>query len=133
MAFISAKLTGDLDGALARFARKVQDQVLFEGAAGMAEVLYDEVKLNASPPRLGRKTGNLEASIYRKYSPELSDDTKKTYRISWNKGKAPHGYLIEFGTARAPAYPFVRPAFDRIQDAIAIGKQRMAAKLGESA
>lgn len=124
-----ARLLGDIEGDLARFEKKIQEKVLIEGAAGMAKVLYDEVKLNASPPRLGRVTGNLENSIYRVYSPERSGDALKTYRISWNKKKAPHGHLIEFGTSRMAAKPFVRPAFDHMEAAIKVGMARMKAKL----
>lgn len=129
--FIEGKLDGDFDVDLTKFEKVIQDKVLFSGAATMGRVIYDEVKLNASPPKLGRKTGNLEAAIYWAFSPEKSTDTQKTYRISWNKKKAPHGHLIEFGTSRAPAHPFVRPAFSRINEAIAQGKARMAERLAE--
>lgn len=130
MAFIESKLTTSLEADATRYVEKLGD-ALFVGTAAMAKVLYDEVKSNASPPRLGRKTGNLEGAIYRVYSPEKSTDTVKTYRISWNKSKAPHGHLIEFGTSRAPAHPFVRPAFDHVRTAIEVGKDAMARKLGE--
>jgi HK97 gp10 family phage protein len=53
------------------------------------------------------------------------------YRVSWNKKKAPHGHLIEFGTSRTPAYPFIRPAFDHIGRAIKAGQERMSERLGE--
>lgn len=137
MAFVEATLKGDLDADLARFTKAVQDKVLFVGVASMAKVVYEEVQLNASGYRgahyPGRKTGNLAAAIYRVYSPERSSSDQKTYRVSWNKKKAPHGYLIEFGTVRAPAYPFLRPAFGRIKDAIATGKTAMAESLARSA
>lgn len=31
---------------------------------------------------------------------------------------APHAHLVEFGTSRAPAYPFFRPAVDECADRI---------------
>lgn len=129
--FVESKLNGDFEIDLTKFEKSITDKVLFSGAATMGRVIYDEVKLNASPPRLGRKTGNLQDAIYWVYSPERSTDTKKTYRISWNKSKAPHGHLIEFGTSRAPAHPFLRPAFSRIDEAIKLGKERMAKRLAE--
>jgi HK97 gp10 family phage protein len=129
--FVEAKLAGNLEADIAKFEADVKEKVMFSGVAAMAKVIYDEVKLNASPPRLGKKTGNLEASIYRAYSPEKSSDAVKTYNISWNKRKAPHGHLVEFGTSRAPAHPFVRPAFARINEAIEAGKQRMSERLNE--
>ena len=97
-----------------------KEDKLGQRSSDTSDVIFDEVKLNASPPRLGRKTGNLQNSIYWAYSPERSTDGQKTYRISWNKSKAPHGHLIEFGTSRAPAHPFVRPAFSRVNEAIRI-------------
>jgi len=127
--FVEAKLNGDFEADLSKFEKVIQEKVLFSGAAAMGRVIYDEVKLNASPPRLGRKTGNLFDAIYWAYSPEKSTDSQKTYRVSWNKRKAPHGHLIEFGTSRAPAHPFLRPAFSRVNEAIRIGKERMAERM----
>lgn len=122
---IDTKLSGDITAGLEKFEAKIKDSVIFSGAAAMAKVLYDEVKLNTSPPRMGRKTGNLHAAVYRVYSPERSPDGVKTYRISVNKSKAPHWHLLEFGTSRMPAKPFIRPAFDKVQEAIKAGTERM--------
>ena len=33
-----------------------------------------------------------------------------TYQISWNKDKAPYGYMVELGTSRAPAHSFIARA-----------------------
>lgn len=123
---IKTKLTGDLAGALDKFTKNVQEKVLFAGVAAMAKVMYDEAKLQVPV-----QSGTLKESIYRVYSPEKSTDATKLYRISWNKKTAPHGHLIEFGTSRAPAHPFIRPAFDRVQEAINVGKARMAEKIAE--
>lgn len=127
--FVEAKLDGELEIDLSKFEKVVQEKVLFSGAAEMASVIATEVRLNASPPRLGRKTGNLEGSIYWVFSPEKSTESQKTYRISWNKRKAPHGHLLEFGTSKMAAHPFLRPAFSRVNEAIAKGKERMAERL----
>lgn len=99
-----------------------------------AQVLYDEVKLNVS--RLGRKTGNLDRSIYQVFSKDKSTASKATYQVSWNYKTAPHGRLVEYGhiqtrkvyvgsdgrwytskillaqPKRVAAKPFLRPAFD---------------------
>lgn len=123
---INTQLTGDLSGALDKFANDVREKVLFSGVAAMAKVLYDEARENVPV-----KSGLLKESIYRAHSPEKSTDDSKLYRISWNKTKAPHGHLIEFGTSHAPAHPFMRPAFDRVREAIEAGKARMAQKIGE--
>lgn len=119
---IETRLTGNLD--LARFEKQVQEKVLFSGVAAMAQVLYDEART-----RVPVKTGLLQSHIYRAYSPERSSDTSKTYRISWNRRLAPHGHLIEFGTSRMAARPFIRPAFDRVEDAIKAGQRRMAERM----
>lgn len=128
---IETKLTGNLAADLDKFMQEVNGSIIWSGAAAMARVLYEEVKLNASPPRMGKKTGNLESSIYRVYSPEKSSEVVKTYRISYNHVKAPHGHLLEFGSSRAPAHPFVRPAWDHVQQAIKAGKDRMAERLSD--
>lgn len=79
--------------------------------------------------------GKLRDSIYVAFSDE-STQTSIVYSVSWNRKKAPHGHLLEFGhwqpyvfarnekgqvytttTLRdspvwVPAHPFLRPAFD---------------------
>ena len=76
-------------------------------------------------------TGNLHSAIYRVFSKTRSTDDLKTYHISWNKTKAPHGFLVEYGTSHTPAHPFMRPAWSHIQVAIDAGRARMAVKLTE--
>lgn len=121
-----SKLSGDLSGALDKFEKSTQEKVLFSGVATMASVIYDEARANVPV-----KEGTLKDAIYRVYSKDKSTDSKKTYHVSWNKTKAPHGHLIEFGTSRAPAYPFIRPAFDHVGRAIEVGKERMAQAMDE--
>lgn len=85
-----------------------------------AQVLYDEVKRNVG--QLKTYTGNLQKSIYQAYSPELSvDGYRAVYNISWNKTKAPHGWLVERGHLQRYRYyqgadgrvrPMVRPGMD---------------------
>ena len=60
-----------------------------------AQVIYERVKANVAA--LGRKTGNLNSSIYQAYSANNSGEGKATYHISWNATKAPHGHLVEWG------------------------------------
>lgn len=149
---VEMKLTGDLDGALARFEQKVKDSILFSGVAAAANVIYEEMQTNVQS--LGIKTGKLRASIFRAYSAKSSSDDQKTYRISWNYKIAPHGHLVEFGYWQKyqvikledgawitlknrplasprwiPPQPFVRPAFDHIDRALSAGKARMAQRL----
>lgn len=60
-----------------------------------AQVLYEAAKANVA--RIGRKTGNLAASIYQAYSRDNSGPLRAEYHVSWNRKKAPHGHLVEFG------------------------------------
>lgn len=66
-------------------------------AAAGAKVIYNQVKLNVRS--IGKKTGNLDRSIYRKLSEERSDRARGRiiYHISWNHKTAPHGRLLEWG------------------------------------
>lgn len=81
-----------------------------------AQVLYEAVKSNVS--RLRKVTGNLAASIYQAHIDAEERPGHSAYRVSWNKKKAPHGYLVEFGylqryemarDARGRFFPMVRP------------------------
>lgn len=60
-----------------------------------AQVIYERVKVNVAA--LGRKTGNLNSSIYQAYSANNSNESKAVYHVSWNATKAPHGHLVEWG------------------------------------
>lgn len=105
-----------------------------------AQVLYDETKQRASVIRSkephyftsksGKRygpfqPGNLAASIYQVFSFDKSNPNVATYHISWNtrRGKAiayaPYGWMVENGTSRTAANPFLRPAYDaKIGDAL---------------
>ncbi len=136
---IETKLTGNLVADLDKFEASIKDSVIFSGAAAMARVIYDEVKLNTSGARKtgmpldppGVKTGTLNNAIYRVYAADRSSQYVKVYRVSVNKSKAPHWHLLEYGHSRAPAHPFIRPAWDHVQRAIAAGKARMAERLSD--
>lgn len=137
----------DLRAKLRAYGETVKSEVAIEGAAGMGLVIYLEARSRApvsgkphyfygrSSKKNGIKyliqPGTLRDAIYRVYSPEKSSDTLKMYRVSWNHTKAPHGFMVEFGTSRAAAKPFMGPSLSRLDDAIAAGKTRMAKKLDE--
>ena len=119
-----AGLLADLDA----YGLKIREKVLFSGVAAMANLIYTEVKINASRHR---KTGLLESAVYRAFSPERSTDDIKTYRVSINKTKAPHWHFAEYGTSRQPAYPIIRAANDHMLRAIKAGQERMGQRLAE--
>lgn len=109
-----------------------------------AEDLYFEARLRCPESaeshffygRQSRKTGvrylfqpgNLRDSIYQVFSKDNSTAKadgydRVTYHIAWNHQKAPYGFMVEFGTSRAPAHPFIRPAYEaRKDEALRIAK-----------
>jgi HK97 gp10 family phage protein len=104
--------------ALDKLQAGANEQVRPAAQAG-AQVLYDEVLLRVPVSKSVRKykgktytPGGLKASIYQVFSQDNSADGRATYHVSWNYKKAPHGHLVEYGTSRAPAHPFLRPAYD---------------------
>lgn len=90
---VKANLTG-LKQMLGTIAQDI-DEAIRPASQAAAQVFYDEVKRNIRS--IGKKTGNLERSIYQVYSKDNSNPKKATYHISWNTRVAPHGQLIEYG------------------------------------
>lgn len=54
--------------------------------------------------------GNLRDSIYQVFSTSRSYKDVSTYQVSFNKDKAPYGYIVHNGTSRTPAHPFIASA-----------------------
>ena len=139
MITVETTLTGDLANDLDRWTKQIHESVAFAGVAAMALVIYDEAVANTSGARTtgapgappGVVTGHLHSAIYRVFSKTRSNDHLKTYQISWNKTKAPHGFLVEYGTSHTPAHPFLRPAWSHVEQAIEAGRVRMTEKLAE--
>lgn len=90
---VKANLTG-LKQMLGAIATDIEDAVRPASQAA-AQVFYDEVKKNVRS--IGKKTGNLEKSIYQVYSKSESTPQRAVYHISWNAKTAPHAGLIEYG------------------------------------
>lgn len=125
---IESKLSGNFENALQNLQSEITQKVLFSGAAAMAKVIYDDIQNNPSFPV---DSGLLKSAIYRVYSKDNSTDKKITYHVGVNKRKAPHWHWLEFGNSRIPAQPYIRPAFDKIGEAIEAGKRRMSERLKE--
>lgn len=108
-----------LNEALDNITEAAEEHVRPAAQAGI-QVLYDEVLLRVPVNTKARTTksgrviapGALKASIYQAFSKDNSGNGFATYHASWNYRKAPHGHLVEFGTSRSPAHPFLRPAYD---------------------
>lgn len=139
----SLRLTGDFESGLDQFETTVKESILVSGAAAMARVMYIEARLACPVSKKAHyfhgthavygpfQPGNLRDSIYRVYAKDLSTETEKVYRITWNHHKAPYGFMVEYGTSKGAAHPFMRPAFDHVNDAIEQGQERMKARLSE--
>lgn len=116
-----------LDAELDRIGHAAREQTRPAAQAG-ADLLYVEAKLRcpvsehahyfygSSSKKSGVKyffkPGTLRDSIYQVFSKDNSGVDHSTYHIAWNHRKAPYGFMVEYGTAHAPAHPFLRPAFD---------------------
>lgn len=144
-----ARIDGSLSDALAALREEVRTKVLRSAVHAGAEVLYGEMKLRAP---VG--TGQLKAAIYQWHDPKKSTDTRQVYAVGVNKSKAPHWFNVEYGHYRVnkvvivngkavftkerlaapvwvPAVPYIRPAGDRMRDAVQAMKDRLATKLSE--
>ena len=141
-----------LERALEADKQAVAESVRPAAQAG-AQVLYEAVKSNVS--RIKKKTGNLAASIYQAYSESQSGPAKAAYHIAPNHKKAPHWWLVEYGhyqryevtkdpeTGRffthkdrplatpkhVPGRPYIRPAKDKMPQAIAAMEARFFEEL----
>lgn len=101
-------------------------------AVAGGEVLRDEAKA-----RVNSHNGVLANAMYLAFRDVRSSDKEVQYAVTWNKSKAPHGHLVEFGHWQiyavvrkpdgtyvtdkrrrlatpkwVPAYPFLRPAYE---------------------
>lgn len=89
-----------------------------------AQIIYDRARINApvserahffygraskkSGVRYGPfRPGNLRDSIYQVYSKSKSYKDVSTYQISFNKDKAPYGFMVHNGTSSTTANPFI--------------------------
>lgn len=119
--------TAGLDAALDQLGNDVKAETRPAAQAG-AQVFYEEVRARVPVSKEGHwfygtsykingqkywfDSGSLKAAIYQVFSADNSDDEHSTYHVAWNHKTAPYGAMVEYGTSRAPAHPFVRPAFD---------------------
>lgn len=117
--------TSGIFAELELFSGRVKAPMIRTGSAAAARVLYEEARR-----RCPVKTGLLKSSIYRVLSESESKPGRVVYHVSWNVRKAPHGHFIEFGTSKAAARPFLRPAYESAKaEAIAAGIEAMRQKI----
>lgn len=92
-----------------------------------AQIIYERARLNApvsdgahffygrsskkNGVRYGPfRAGNLRDSIYQVFSKSRSYKDVSTYHISFNKDKAPYGFMVHNGTSHSAANPFISKA-----------------------
>lgn len=84
-----------------------------------SEVIYQRARINAPVSDAshyfhirGKKygpyaPGTLKNSIYQVFSKDNSYKDVSAYHISFNKDKAPYGYIVHNGTSKTAANPFI--------------------------
>lgn len=125
--FDFSKILGGLD----KITKAAEDGARPAAQAG-AQVFYEEVEQRVSgiDGGPGVVTGKLKGAIYQAFVEKESGNGRAVYRISWNKKKAPHGQLLERGTSKMAARPFIRPSYDAKRSAaIQAVNVRLAAEL----
>jgi HK97 gp10 family phage protein len=84
---------------------------------GAALVLRDEAR-DLAPvlrkPKKGRVAGLLKSAIFAAYG----KDTDPSVLVGVNYRIAPHAHWLEFGNARIPAQPFMRPAIAAVRSKV---------------
>lgn len=124
----SIKFDESIIDKLQKLNEDIQEKVIRPTAYAGAVVYYQEMK---SITPIG-KTGTLNRSIYHYYDKKLSTPTHAVYSIGPNKKTAPHWHLLEFGTVKMAARPFIRNTYtNKSAAALENALKTMKQKLGE--
>ncbi len=126
---INTKVEGlkELADKLRAMGPDMSRKVLPAAVGSAARLVRDEARRRN--PDL---SGLTEKSIYAKKIREKSGAHQATYFVGVRGGKRGAWYwrFVEFGTSRAPAYPFLRPAFAaKQQEALALIRKRIASRI----
>lgn len=119
----------EVQAALSQLTGELAESLVRSMAVAGGRVIRDEARVRAPV-----ESGGLRDAIYVAYQDKRSTKETAVYSVSWNKVKAPHGHLLEFGhwqtrvaylssdgkwysgPAKQPkwiaAKPFLRPALD---------------------
>lgn len=113
-------LSADVATRIARAATAAGAQVIRKEAVRLAPQ-------SSEPHQLGRRKdqivqpGNLKRNIIIKRMPKSSLSSEHIVTVRHGSGQAPkdafYGSFVEFGTAKMPAQPFLRPAFESQKEA----------------
>lgn len=105
----------ELQEKLRALGPKVARNALRSAVNAGAQVVRKEVQARAPID-----TGTLRRAIYIKQIRELSNEFQQTFYIGVRRGKkyqkkkmdAWYAMMVEFGTSKMPAKPYIRPAFE---------------------
>nr|DAF90428.1 MAG TPA: tail component [Myoviridae sp. ctdyF5] len=117
----------DITRDLENLSRAENNKVLRDATRAGANVLREEV-LERAPERTGKlkknvvvvtqgsvTKGQISSGIHIRGRNPLTGNSDNTMKAS-NPRNAFYWRLVEMGTSKTPAHPFVRPAFDVMQD-----------------
>jgi HK97 gp10 family phage protein len=136
--------TSGLDALIDDMADKA-DAAARPAAQAGAQVFYDDVRRRVPVSRKGHwfhgtsfklngtkywfDAGSLRDAVYQVFSKDNSGQGFATYHVAWNHQKVPYGFMVEFGTSKAPAHPFLRPAIAKAGQVQAAMLARFVAEL----
>jgi HK97 gp10 family phage protein len=117
---------GPVRKALMAGAKPIFDEMKIQAPVGKSRPAHRSKRTGKMIP--AREGGLLRDSIRRETfrKPEQLLDANEGVLVRPNPKKAPHFHLVEFGTAKTAAHPYMRPAFDSRKD---IAYQAMIQKL----
>lgn len=107
-----------------RPAAQAGAQLIYEAAlrnvpVGKKDKFFYGSSYKTSGVRYFFKAGALRDSLYQVFSKDNSSENKATYHVSWNADKAPYAWMVEFGTSKMRARPFLAPAIAESRNAAA--------------
>lgn len=122
---VKVKGLSELKDALKQLPENIAKNVLRGGVGAGAAVIRKEARAKApvstGPVSAGHPPpGTLKKSVYQKQIRELSNAVRQTFYVGVRKGLkgkaaglgAYYARFVEFGTAKMPARPFLRPAWE---------------------
>ena len=136
---VTVKVEGlaDLGARMKGLSEAVNNRIARAATAAGAVVIR-----NSAQQKAPVDTGNLKKNIIVKRLPKGESSLTSEHIVTVRKGKltakqkssglkdAYYGQFVEFGTAKMPAQPFLRPAYDENkQRAVEAIKDRIAARL----
>ena len=127
---ITFKIEGILEttSKLKQLSDSLKGKAMSNNLLKQAQMIADDARDRAP---LG-PTGNLKRSLHAR----LLDDKLRFPKVAIaavDRRIAPHGGLVEFGTSRAPAHPYFRPAVDAHANKVLSNIKNGAKKLIEGA